>query len=103
MSRIIERKTTTAKRLGVGKTFLYDNFVDHDPADPFVPHTNNTVRRLKPVPLGLRAIGFFSDEVDALLDALGKFREIAPPRKPAVPDRTTDNKKKKTTARKRAA
>ena len=50
-----------------------------------------------------RAIGFFSDEVDALLDALGKFREIAPPRKPAVPDRTTDNKKKKTTARKRAA
>jgi hypothetical protein len=40
-----------------------------------VPGT--TIRRLKPVQLGERAIGFFEDEADELLENLRRFRDGA--------------------------
>ena len=40
-----------------------------------VPGTN--VPRLRPVPLGPRAVGFFNDELQSLIEALRRFRDGA--------------------------
>jgi hypothetical protein len=89
MSAILRPKPAAAK-LGVGVTKFDEDYVDqggNDPDDPFVPGTGNKVKRLRPVPLGKRAVGFFSDEVDKLIEALRKLRDATPraPREPAVP------------------
>jgi hypothetical protein len=63
-------------RLGVGKTKFFEDYVYHpDRPDEgeCVPGTD--VRRLKPVPLGEKAIGFVDAEVDALIDALVAHRD----------------------------
>ena len=73
-SNRIERKRQVRERLGVGHTFFDDNIVLRDPADPYVPgivrSDGTPIPRLKPVPLGAYAVGFFSDDSEALLDAL---------------------------------
>jgi hypothetical protein len=84
----ILRKEATRDRLGVGKTHFDEAFVLHDPADPWVPNTNNTVPRLRAVPLGIRAIGFFSDEIDTVAKALRRLRDQLTPEDLAARRRT---------------
>jgi hypothetical protein len=76
----IERPDAARKRLGVKTTHFSENFVLRNEDDPFLPGT--TIPRLRPVPLGIRAIGFLSDEIDALIKALRQLRDsgAAPPR-----------------------
>jgi hypothetical protein len=75
MGDTIIRKPALRARLGVGKTLLEKNFILHDPADPWVPGTNNSVPRLRKVPLGERAVGFFDDEVDIVFEAIKALRD----------------------------
>ena len=66
-------------RLGVGKTKFNEDYVYHpDRPDEgeCVPGTD--VPRLKPVPLGEKAIGFFDDEIDALVEGLRAERDHRP-------------------------
>jgi hypothetical protein len=66
-------------RLGVGKTKFNEDYVYHpDRPDEgeCVPGTD--VPRLKSVPLGEKAIGFFDDEIDALVEALRRERDHRP-------------------------
>jgi hypothetical protein len=60
-------------KLAVGHTKFEKHFVLHDDDDPCVPGTN--VPRLRAVALGERAIGFFEDEVDALIEGLRQHRD----------------------------
>jgi hypothetical protein len=82
----ISRPKAAAARIGVGLTKFAEDFVDNG-GDRFVPDTNDTVARLRPTSLGRRAIGFFDDEIDKLIEGLRKLRDKAPrvPREPAVP------------------
>jgi hypothetical protein len=61
--RMIERQRGAQQRLGSGNTRSNQNLVLRDPDNPFVPGVVGTdgtpIPRLKPVPLGKRAIGFF--------------------------------------------
>jgi predicted DNA-binding transcriptional regulator AlpA len=79
----IERRRAAHTRLGVGKTTFDENYVDKG-GESYVPGTN--IPRLRPVPLGARAIGFFSDEIDSLIEALRRFRDTTPSAapKPAI-------------------
>jgi predicted DNA-binding transcriptional regulator AlpA len=60
-------------RLGVARTKFYKDYVAHEGDEQFVPATN--VPRLRPIPLGERAVGFPEHEVDAFVDALCAFRD----------------------------
>ena len=75
MGNTIIRKPALRARLGLGKTLLEENFILHDPADPWVPGTNNSVPRLRKVQLGARAVGFFDDEVDVVVEAMRARRD----------------------------
>jgi hypothetical protein len=57
----------------VGRTKFFEDFVE-DENNKFVPGTNDTVPRLKAVPLGERAIGFLSDKIGELQEALSQLR-----------------------------
>jgi hypothetical protein len=61
--------------LGVGRTNFTDNYVYREGTDATVPGTD--VPRLRPVPLGPRAVGFFNDELQSLIEALRRFRKGA--------------------------
>jgi predicted DNA-binding transcriptional regulator AlpA len=80
----IERSRAVYSRLGVGKTTFDENYVARDGSNSSIPGTD--IPRLRPVRLGPRAIGFFSDEIDNLIEALRRKRDTAPQRapKPAV-------------------
>jgi hypothetical protein len=88
MSNLILRKEAARARLGVGKTHFHEAIVLRDAADPWVPNTNNTVPRLRPVPLGIRALGFFSDECDAVAEAFRRLRDQMTPEDLAARKRT---------------
>ena len=78
----IVRKPDARKMLGVGSTVFHEDYV-YNGADEFVPGTN--VPRLKPVMLGeRRAVGYFTDEIDALIEGLRRWRDNNPP-KPRSP------------------
>ena len=81
-SRTIERRKGAQQRLRSGNTHFNQNFVLRDSDDLFVPRVVGTdgtpLLRLTPVPLGKRAIGFFSNEIDALKDALRDAQRITP-------------------------
>ena len=49
-----------------------------DNNDSFVPGTDDTVRRVRPVALGSRAVGFFNDELDVLIEGLRQQRDDTP-------------------------
>ncbi len=57
--------------LPVGHSKFYQDFVLHSEDDPYVPGTS--IPRLRPVPLGENAVGYYSDELAALIDALGEL------------------------------
>ena len=87
MSGISRRKCAAAK-LGVGLTKFGEDFVDRgDGEERPVPGTDGKVKRLRPVPLGERAIGFLDEEIDKLIEGLRALRDATPraPRQPAVP------------------
>lgn len=75
------------QRMGLGRTKFDTDFCLKDEGDAFVPGTNNRVKRVRPVPLGQRARGFFADEIDGLIEGLRTLRDKAPftPPRPAVP------------------
>jgi hypothetical protein len=86
MAKAIERRPVAQERLGgVGRDFFDANYVLKDPADPFVPGTQ--IPRVRPVALGSRVTGFFSEEIDRLIDALRAQRDAQPfqPPKPIMP------------------
>jgi hypothetical protein len=96
----IERPAQVYDRLGVGPTQWHEKFKLRDASDPFVPGTDETVKRVRAVPLGDRAVGYFADEIDELIAGLRRWRDRAPvTRKPAVPNRG----KQKTAARRHRA
>jgi hypothetical protein len=79
----ILRQPEARQKVGVGKTHFSENYVLNDPGDPYVPGTDGKVRRVRPVPLGERNIGFIDDEIDILIHELREFRDSRPlqPRK----------------------
>lgn len=87
MAKAIERPKAAYSRVGVGHTIWGENFVLRDPADRYVPGTDGEAERVRPVPLGLRAIGFFSEEIDNLIQSLRRWRDRQPPKTadPVVP------------------
>jgi len=75
MQNRILRPREAWQTLGVGRTNFTDNYVYREGACTTVSGTN--VRRLRPVPLGPRAVGFFNDELQNLIEALRRFRDGA--------------------------
>ena len=74
----IQRLEVVAARLGIGVSKFYDQFMHHGDGRDVIPGTD--IPRLRPVRLGAKAIGFLSDETDALIDALRRRRDTTPPR-----------------------
>jgi hypothetical protein len=73
MQNRILRPREAWQTLGVGRTNFHDNYLYREGGDETVPGTN--VRRLRPVSLGPRAVGIFNDELQALIEALRRFRD----------------------------
>jgi hypothetical protein len=69
----ILRPKQTALKLGIGRTNLLENFTFKEGGAETVPGTN--VRRLRPVRLGLRAVGYVDAEVEGLIEGLRRFRD----------------------------
>jgi predicted DNA-binding transcriptional regulator AlpA len=73
----ILRKGAAAQKLGVSRSVFDEHYVERKGCDPIVPGTRK-VPRLRRVKLGARAIGFFDDELDALVEALRAERDAKP-------------------------
>ena len=73
MSNKILRPRETWAKIGVGRSNFHANYRYKPGGDKFVPGTN--IPRLKPVPLGPRAVGFFNDEAEALIEDLRRYRD----------------------------
>jgi hypothetical protein len=86
----IERKKSVMARVPVGLSFFDENLVLRNPDEPNVPGVVRTdgspVPRLKLVPLGACAVGFYADDVDELIDALRDSKRVAgwPRRRPTT-------------------
>jgi hypothetical protein len=77
MPKSIVRYAVAQERLGdVSRDTLLQNYILKDPADPFVPGTQ--IPRLRPVHLGPRTPGLFSEELDGLVVALVALRDVSP-------------------------
>lgn len=61
--------------LPVGRTKFGEDFVKKPGGPDNIPGT--TIARLRPVRIGLRAIAFFADEVEAVVEALRQHRDQA--------------------------
>jgi hypothetical protein len=85
MSLRIERSPWT--RIGVGRTKFDEDYCLKNEDDSFVPNTDHKLKRVRPVPLSERCRGFFSDEIDRLIEGLRVVRDSTPfvPPRPAVP------------------
>ena len=75
MQNRILRPREAWQTLGVGRTNFTDNYLYRKDVGATVPGTN--VPRLRPVPLDPRAVGFFNDELQNLIEALRRFRDGA--------------------------
>ena len=103
MANILRLKQACAT-LGIGHTNFTENFVLHDDADPFVPNTS--IRRVRSVPLGERAKGYFSDELAALVEGLRAMRDDPTAKRPVparVPPPSAKHQRRKRRAKRRAA
>jgi predicted DNA-binding transcriptional regulator AlpA len=78
--RKILRPKETWDKLACGRTKFLECYRLHHSNDPFVPETQ--IPRLKPIPLGKRALGFLEHEVDDLVEALASLRFALPARAP---------------------
>jgi predicted DNA-binding transcriptional regulator AlpA len=72
MAKRLLRRKATWERLGIGRSKFDEGFVVRN-GQRFIPGTS--IPRLRPVPLGGRAVAFDEDEVDALIEALRAFRD----------------------------
>src|SRR5215831_4625539 len=83
MAKIVRSHAAYGK-LAVGKTTFEENYVDKGGENSLIPGTD--IPRLRPVRLGPRAIGFFDDELDNLIEALRRMRDATSRRapKPAI-------------------
>jgi hypothetical protein len=54
--------------LGIGRTKLFQDFVLRDEGDPLIPGTD--VKRLRTVPLGVKALGVTDAAVRRVVDGL---------------------------------
>jgi hypothetical protein len=70
MPKQILRPKVTWGRVGCGRTKFSTDYTLHDPKDLYVPGTR--IKRLKPIRLGPRNVGFLESDVDALIDALSR-------------------------------
>ena len=68
MSKRIVRESEAFQRLGCKRSKFRRDFVLRDRRKPHVPDTQ--IKRLKPVYIGVRNIGFLDSEIDALITAL---------------------------------
>lgn len=84
------------QRMGLGRTKFDEDFVLKDERDPYVPNTNDEVKRLRSVPLSERCRGFFSDEVDTLIEAVRALRNSKPFAPPREPPQLIKSKRKRT-------
>ena len=73
MSRTILRLKQVLIRVGCGKTKWDEDYRYHSDDDPDVPGAPG-VKRVKPIPLGERNIGYLENEVDKLIDGLAALR-----------------------------
>jgi hypothetical protein len=80
MSKRIVREREGRTALACGKTKFREQYVLRDPSDPYVPDTTTRIKRLRPIKLGARNVGFLSTELEALIDALAAQRD-APSKK----------------------
>jgi hypothetical protein len=79
LPNLIVRTEQARKMLGiVGNTLFYESYINRGDGDEFVPGTD--VRRLRPVQLGERAVGYLVDEIDALIEGLRRWRDANPPK-----------------------
>ena len=89
MSRRIERKNAAAARVGVSVTTFTEKFVDRGDGDSSVPGTDGKVDKVRPLEMGERWIGFFSDEIDRLIDQMQDWRDSkpnTPPKRAVAPE-----------------
>jgi predicted DNA-binding transcriptional regulator AlpA len=77
MPRKILRPKATYEKCGCGKTKFDEDYRYHNDDDPDVTGAPG-VKRVKPIPLGERNIGHLEHEIDELIDALAKLRDIPP-------------------------
>jgi predicted DNA-binding transcriptional regulator AlpA len=77
MSKRIVRNKGAREMLGVGNSIFYENYI-YRGADECIPGTD--VPRLKPVALGERAVGYFVDEIEAVIAGLRRWRDANPPK-----------------------
>jgi predicted DNA-binding transcriptional regulator AlpA len=75
MTKRIVRNKGAREMLGVGNSIFYENYV-YRGSDENIPGTD--VPRLKPVALGERAVGYFVDEVEAVIAGLRRWRDANP-------------------------
>jgi hypothetical protein len=83
----ILRAPAARQKIGVGKTKFDGEYVLKNEADPYVPDTNEAVRRLRPVVLGRRALGFIEDEIDVLIEELRRWRNSRPLQRQKTPEK----------------
>src|SRR5262245_30754924 len=76
----IVREREAHDRLGCGRSKFRRDYVLRDPDDPCIPGTQ--IKRLRPVPLGVRNHGFLDRELDDLVDAFAAERD-RPSKRPA--------------------
>ena len=76
---------TADGRIPVGRTKFFEDYVYRDGGEKFIPGTN--VPRLRLANLGLRALGAFSDEVDAVVEGLRAERDAKEPKGNAAPSK----------------
>lgn len=71
---MILRAKAAWKKVGVGKSAFFENFVYHEGGDEFVTGTT-TVRRVRPVQITPRVSGFVDDELDGVVEGLRAERD----------------------------
>jgi predicted DNA-binding transcriptional regulator AlpA len=72
----IVREKEACDRLGCRRTKFREHYKFNNPADPFVPGTD--IPRLRPIPLGVRDVGYLDDEIDELIERIAARRDPAP-------------------------
>ena len=74
----ILRPPAARQKVSVKRTKFHEDYVLHDENDPYVPGTEGQVRRVRPVPLGERAVGFLKMKSTSCLDncVLGAMRSM---------------------------
>ena len=74
-TRILRPRTLygPGSKFGVSKTCFFEDFIQHEGGEKFIPGTK--VPRLRLTKIGKRAVGAFEDEADELVEALRAERD----------------------------